>query len=75
MADALSSLAEWGPAQVKSAVHSVGERLQLRGRDLYQPIRAALTGRMHGPELPVIIELLGRITCDFRLRSASWEGQ
>jgi nondiscriminating glutamyl-tRNA synthetase len=57
----------------KSAVQSVGARLGRKGKALFQPIRAALTGRTHGPELPQIAELLGRNLCIGRLTSA-WLG-
>jgi nondiscriminating glutamyl-tRNA synthetase len=45
---------------LKSAIQSLGKRLGIKGRDLFQPVRAALTGRTHGPELPLLGELLGR---------------
>ena len=42
-------------------IQSVGKAHGVRGRDLYQPLRAALTGRTHGPELPITIEMLGDV--------------
>ena len=42
----------------------VGQRLGVKGRELFQPVRAALTGRTHGPELPLVAELLGGERCD-----------
>jgi nondiscriminating glutamyl-tRNA synthetase len=42
----------------------------VKGRDLFQPVRAALTGRTHGPELPLVAELLGRDRCVERLTRA-----
>lgn len=35
----------------KEYVKSLGQRLQLKGKHLYHPLRLALTGRMSGPEL------------------------
>ena len=67
----LETLAEWSAESIKSAVQRTGKRLGLKGRDLFQPIRAALTGRTHGPELPVIAELLGPERCVARLRTAA----
>ena len=75
LADALGGLAEWRSDTFKSAVQSVGARLQLRGRELFQPIRAALTGRTHGPELPLVAELLGRERTIARLRAAVPQGR
>jgi len=67
-ADELIALADWSAAGVKSALLRTGERLGLKGRELFQPPRAALTGRVHGPELPQVIELLGRDQAVARLR-------
>ena len=71
LAGALEGLAEWSGEAVKSAIQSVGRTLALKGRDLFQPPRAALTGRTHGPELPLVAELLGRERCIARLRAAA----
>jgi nondiscriminating glutamyl-tRNA synthetase len=37
----------------------VGRDAGAKGKDLYMPIRAALTGNLHGPELPLVIDILG----------------
>jgi nondiscriminating glutamyl-tRNA synthetase len=39
------------------------------GRDLWMPIRIALTGQMHGPDLPTIVEILGKEKCRKFVRS------
>ena len=70
LADNLETLADWRVDTLKSAVLAVGARLGARGRDLFQPLRAALTGRIHGPELPAVAEALGRDRCLERLRAA-----
>jgi nondiscriminating glutamyl-tRNA synthetase len=70
-ADDLESLADWRGEVFKSALQSAGSRLGLKGRDLFQPVRAALTGRTHGPELPHVAEALGRERCVSRLRIAA----
>jgi nondiscriminating glutamyl-tRNA synthetase len=36
------------------------KELKLGGKLVYMPIRVALTGQMHGPELYDVIPLLGR---------------
>ena len=69
-AAALAALAEWRADAVKSAIQSVAPALGVKGRELYQPVRAALTGRTHGPELPLIAELLGRERSLARLQRA-----
>jgi nondiscriminating glutamyl-tRNA synthetase len=70
-AGAFASLADWRAEGVKSAIQALGPALGVKGRELFQPIRAALTGRTHGPELPLIAELLGRERCVSRLERAS----
>jgi glutamyl/glutaminyl-tRNA synthetase len=74
LAGEIEPLEEWNGEVFKSAVQSVGKRLGLKGRDLYQPIRAALTGRIHGPELPLVAELLGKQDCSSRLTAILGEG-
>ena len=69
-ATAFAELADWRAEGVKSTVRQLGEALGIKGRELFQPIRAALTGRTHGPELPLIAELLGRERCVTRLERA-----
>jgi len=71
LASALEDLAEWSEEGVKSTLRSVGTRLGLAGRELFQPVRAALTGRVRGPELPLVASLLGRARCVRRLRDAA----
>jgi len=73
-AAALGALAEWRADAVKSAIQSVAPALGVKGRELYQPVRAALTGRTHGPELPLIAELLGRERSLARLERAGAAG-
>lgn len=43
-------------AQMKATQKETGHR----GKKLFMPIRAATTGKTHGPELPLAIELLGK---------------
>jgi nondiscriminating glutamyl-tRNA synthetase len=71
LAEKLGALAEWSGEAFKSSVQSAGGGLGLKGRELFQPVRVALTGRTHGPELPIVAELLGRERCLTRLRVAA----
>jgi nondiscriminating glutamyl-tRNA synthetase len=71
LAGDLRGLAPWTADGFKSAVQSAGKRLGVKGRELFQPVRVALTGRTHGPELPLIAELLGRERSIARLESAA----
>ena len=67
-AAAFERLAEWNVDGIRSAIQSAGKELGVKGRDLFQPVRAALTGRTHGPELPALAEWIGRDACLGRLR-------
>ena len=71
LAEDLEGLAEWNAERFNSPRLSTGKREGLRGRALFQPVRAALTGRLHGPELPVLAERLGSERCAARLRAAA----
>jgi nondiscriminating glutamyl-tRNA synthetase len=67
-----TALEEWSGEVFKSAVQRVGRQLGRKGRELYQPVRVALTGRTHGPELPLIADLLGHFQCETRLQAAAF---
>ena len=53
-----------------AALNKVRKKTGLKGKDLFMPIRAAITGSLKGPELDKIYELLGRDTVVCRLREA-----
>lgn len=43
----------------------------LKGKSLFMPLRAALTGRSHGPELAALLPLIGMERAQQRLRTAA----
>ncbi len=47
---------------------AVGQATGAKGRDLFMPLRLALTGRDHGPELKRLLPLIGRDRALARLR-------
>ncbi|MCL4384748.1 MAG: glutamate--tRNA ligase [Actinobacteria bacterium] len=50
----------------KEIINEVGSSLQaenIKGKLLYMPIRASLTGKVHGPDLPKVISILGKEEC------------
>jgi nondiscriminating glutamyl-tRNA synthetase len=55
----------------KTLVQAGGKELGLKGRDLFMPVRAALSGRTHGPELPLLFDALGSARAAARLRAAA----
>jgi nondiscriminating glutamyl-tRNA synthetase len=54
----------------KTLLQECGKELELRGRDLFMPARAALSGRTHGPEIPLLFDALGSETARARVRAA-----
>lgn len=54
---------EWRPFCLR-----IGETTGRRGRALFLPLRAALTGRTDGPEMPGIFKLIGKTRAEMRLR-------
>lgn len=66
----VAGLPEWSGPAFRAAIVAAGTSLGIRGRDLFLPVRAALTGRAHGPELPLVAEALGRDTVIERLEQA-----
>ena len=50
-----------------AAIRYTKEKTGAKGRELFMPLRAALTGEMHGPELDRIFVILGKDTALKRL--------
>lgn len=52
-------------------VGAIGKALQkatgAKGKDMYMPVRAAVTGRLHGPELAKALSILGKAECLHRI--------
>jgi glutamyl-tRNA synthetase len=47
------------PADFDEFVDRLKVRTGLKGKALFQPLRAALTGRLDGPELALLVPLMG----------------
>ncbi len=67
---ALALLSKHGQVY-KEYVAALGEATGLQGRKLFMPLRAALTGHVHGPELDLIWEILGPYRVKQRLEKAA----
>ncbi|OMP67969.1 glutamate--tRNA ligase [Domibacillus epiphyticus] len=59
-AEKASALDPFEAAGVKKAMKDVQKETGHKGKKLFMPIRAAVTGQTHGPDLPKAIELLGK---------------
>jgi nondiscriminating glutamyl-tRNA synthetase len=55
----VDSLTEFTAPQIKAAVKAVQKGTGHKGQKLFMPIRAAVTGQTHGPDLMLAMELLG----------------
>ncbi|MBZ0273325.1 glutamate--tRNA ligase [bacterium] len=69
--DALADSNELDADGFRAVAKAVAARTGARGRALYMPLRAALTGRTHGPDLPAIIDVLGLAETRERLARAA----
>ena len=69
--EALSSLEPFEAAAIESALREAADRLDLKPRQAFQPVRVAVTGSKVSPGLFESIELLGRETTLSRLRAAT----
>ena len=57
--EALGKKARWEPEEISSLTkQSIGE-LGIKGKNFYFPIRLALFGNCHGPDIPTLIDILG----------------
>jgi nondiscriminating glutamyl-tRNA synthetase len=67
-------LREQGNADVENMqalFKTVGRETEVKGKLLYMPVRIALTGSMHGPEIPQIMAVLGAGRCAELLEAAA----
>lgn len=51
---------EWSSDTFKTLIKTAGKEAGLKGKKLWMPVRVALTGEVHGPELAIIAEVIGR---------------
>lgn len=56
----LDQLESFQAEGIKAAMKAVQKTTGQKGKNLFMPIRAAVTGQTHGPDLPKSIELLGK---------------
>ena len=70
-ADALAAVEPFTAEQIEAALKELCDRLGLKPRQAFQPIRVAVTGSKISPGLYESLELLGRDESLARLRGAS----
>jgi glutamyl-tRNA synthetase len=68
LAVAFEGIGEWSGDEAKAALHEVAVAAGVKPGQLMFPLRAALSGRAHGPDLGAILDLLGRARSIARLQ-------
>ncbi len=58
----------WSNEDINSLVKKAISELGIKGKNFYFPIRLALFGKCHGPDLPIIFGILGRDEVTKRLQ-------
>jgi nondiscriminating glutamyl-tRNA synthetase len=58
--DNLLQLNDFNADNIQSVMKETGKQTKAKGKMLFMPCRIATTGQMHGPELPRMLELLGK---------------
>ncbi len=56
----LQNITEFTEEFIQTAIKSTGKEMKVKGKMLYMPVRIATTSKIHGPELPKVLELLGK---------------
>jgi len=57
----------WSQATWSEWTNALKAKTGVKGKALFQPLRLALTGAEHGPELRALLPLIGREKADARL--------
>jgi glutamyl-tRNA synthetase len=68
LAAAFEVLPEWSAEAAKAALAETAAALGVKPGQMMFPLRVALSGRAHGPDLGVMLDLLGRERCVARVR-------
>jgi glutamyl-tRNA synthetase len=63
----------WGESTWEAWTRAVRADTGRKGKELFLPLRLALTGRPHGPELRALLPLIGRAAAERRLRAQAPE--
>ena len=70
-AAALAKDMAWGPETWRELTGALKESTGRKGRDLFHPLRLALTGRDSGPEMAGLLERMGKARAIERLEAAA----
>lgn len=56
----LPEIEPFAEAEILAAIKAVQKETKVKGKNLFMPVRIAVSGEMHGPEIGKMIELMGR---------------
>ncbi len=70
MMSALEGRKKWLPDDVSALVKQAIGELGIKGKGFYFPLRLALFGNCHGPDIPTLVDILGRDEALRRLADA-----
>ena len=56
----LENIEDFTAEGVKNAIKQAGKKAEVKGKNLFMPCRIGVSGAMHGPDLPVLVVLLGK---------------
>lgn len=74
-AEIFDSLENWNSTSIAGAIKELSARTGRKGKALYMPLRAAVTGLCHGPDLLRVMEIRGREDVVSCLRAAEVGGE
>lgn len=57
-----------GVEEIKQYIKSLMKKMKLKPKDVFMPLRCALSGKTHGPDLPYLISIWGREEVERRVR-------
>lgn len=66
----LMTLDDVQPDSLKRLIKESGKETNMKGKMLFMPIRIAVSGAMHGPDLPQMMNLMGKARLNARLEKA-----
>jgi glutamyl-tRNA synthetase len=69
LSGAFGGVADWSADAAKAALNEVAKAAGAKPGQLMFPLRVALSGRAHGPDLGDILNLLGKERCALRVRN------
>jgi nondiscriminating glutamyl-tRNA synthetase len=59
LSDKLTGKTDLSEQEIKKFIKETGEETSVKGKDLFIPIRLALFGEQHGPDIALVINILG----------------